>query len=122
MLFQRILHELISSTSGALGAIFLDQEGETVEVLTDRPLEADDNDLKVIGAYTGIFLTQLRNVCSGAGIGRLDRFKIDFDSTSVLTCDLKDGYYVVLLVDASANEGLAWQKLVACRERLLGEM
>jgi len=122
MPFQRILHELISSTNGALGAIFLDQEGETVEVLTDRPLEADDNDLKVIGAYSGIFLTQLRNMCDGAGIGRLDRFKIAFDSTTVLTCDLKDGYYVVLLVDASANEGLAWQKLVACRERLLGEM
>ena len=122
MPFLRILHELVSSTNGALGAIFLDQEGETVEVLTDRPLEADDNDLKVIGAYSGIFLTRLRNMCSDTGIGRLDRFKIDFDATTILTCDLKDGYYVVLLVDASANEGMAWQRLVACRDRLLGEM
>jgi predicted regulator of Ras-like GTPase activity (Roadblock/LC7/MglB family) len=122
MAFQRILHELVSSTSGALGAIFLDQEGETVEVLTDRPLEADDNDLKVIGAYSGIFLTRLRNMCTDAGIGHLDRFKLDFESTTVLTCDLKDGYYVVLLVDASANEGVAWQRLVACRNRLLDEM
>ena len=122
MPFRRILHELVSSTNGALGAIFLDQEGETVEVLTDRPLEADDNDLMVIGAYSGIFLTQLRNLCNDTGLGRLDRFKLDFESTTVLTCDLKDGYYVVLLVDASANEGMAWQRLVACRDRLLREM
>ncbi|MBV9495811.1 MAG: hypothetical protein JOZ54_16305 [Acidobacteria bacterium] len=110
------------STDGALGAIFLDQEGETVEVLTERPFEADDNDLKVVGAYSGIFLTQLRNVCLDTKSGKLDRFKLEFATTSVFSCDLKDGYYVVLLTDATVNEGVAWKQLCACRERLLLEM
>ena len=122
MPFRRILQELVNTTHGALGAIFLDQEGETVEVLTERPFEADDNDLKVVGAYSGIFLTRLRNLCHDTGAGKLDRYKLEFASTSVFSCDLKDGYYVVLLTDATANEGLAWQKLCECRERLLGEM
>jgi predicted regulator of Ras-like GTPase activity (Roadblock/LC7/MglB family) len=122
MPFRRILQELVNSTHGALGAIFLDQEGETVEVLTERPFEADDNDLKVVGAYSGIFLTHLRTLCQDTGAGKLDRYKLEFATTSVFSCDLKDGYYVVLLTDATANEGVAWQKLCECRERLLGEM
>jgi hypothetical protein len=35
---------------------------------------------------------------------------------------VKDGYYVVLLVDKTANEGLAWKQLRICREKLLAEM
>jgi predicted regulator of Ras-like GTPase activity (Roadblock/LC7/MglB family) len=122
MPFRRILQDLVTATHGALGAIFLDQEGETVEVLTERPFEADDNDLKVVGAYSGIFLTQLRNVCHEMGTGKLDRFKLEFATTTVFSCDLKDGYYVVLLTDGTTNEGVAWQRLCECRERLLGEM
>jgi hypothetical protein len=39
-----------------------------------------------------------------------------------MSYDVKDGYYVVLLVDSSAVEGLAWRRLEKCRERLLSEM
>ena len=122
MIFQPILHQLVTTTPGAIGALFLDWEGETVEMLGARPLDADDHDLKIMGAYQGIFLKHLREMCERADAGLPHRFKIEFTATKVLSCDLKDGYYLVLIVDASANEGLAWQKLAETQKRLLAEM
>lgn len=119
-MFRLILHEMLATTAGALAALFLDWEGETVELVCDRDL--NDHDLRILGAYQGIFLTRLRTLCFHAGAGEPQRFKIEFAHTSVLSFDVKDGYYVVLLVDGSANEGTAWRKLERCRERLIAEM
>lgn len=119
-MFRLILHEMLATTSGALAALFLDYEGETVELVCDRDL--NDHDLRILGAYQGIFLTQLSELCEHAGAGKPQRFKIEFAEISVLSFDVKDGYYVVLLVDGSANEGIAWRQLERCRERLLAEM
>ena len=119
-MFRLILDELLVTTGGALAALFLDYEGETVELVCDRDLS--DHDLRILGAYQGIFLTRLRTLCANAGAGQPLRFKIDFADVSVMSYDVKDGYYVVLLVDSSAVEGLAWRSLEKCRERLLSEM
>ena len=119
-MFQLILNEMLATTRGALAALFLDYEGETVELVCDRDL--NDHDLRILGAYQGIFLTRLRELCAQAGAGEPQRFKIELAKNSVLSFDVKDGYYLVLLVDATANEGLAWRKLERCRERLIAEM
>jgi hypothetical protein len=122
IVFRRILHELVLSTPGAIGALFLDYEGETVEMLHDRPFESEDHDIKVMGAYQGIFLMRLRELCEKTAIGTPHRFKVEFAEAKVLSCDLKDGYYLVFMVDRTANEGLGWRNLAKCRERLLAEM
>ena len=41
-MFQQILLELLQTIDGSLGALFLDWEGECVEVITERPFHADD--------------------------------------------------------------------------------
>ena len=120
MPFRMILHELLSTTHGAVAALFLDYEGETVELVCDRDLS--DHDLRIIGAYQGIFLTQLRTLCADLDAGQPLRFTLEFEKTKVLSLDLKDGYYAVLLVDGSANEGVAWRRLGRCKEKLLAEM
>ncbi len=122
IVFRRILHELVLSTPGAIGALFLDHEGETVEMLHDRPFEAEDHDIKVMGAYQGIFLMHLRELCERTSIGTPHRFKVEFAAAKVLSRDLKDGYYLVFLVDRTANEGVAWRNLERCRGQLLAEM
>ena len=119
-MFRLILNEMLVTTAGALAALFLDYEGETVELVCDRDL--NDHDLRILGAYQGIFLERLRAMCAQTGAGDPQRFKIEFADNSVLSFDVKDGYYLVLLVDGTANEGLAWRKLERCRERLLVEM
>lgn len=122
MPFRQILLGLLQSTHGSLGALLLDWEGESVEAITERPFDADDHDLKVIGAYQGIFLTRLKNVCNEMQIGAPHRFTMDYGRIKVLSCDLKDGYYVVLIVESSANEGVAWHQLSLCREKLMEEI
>ena len=121
-MFREILQELVASTPGAIGALFLDWEGEAVEVVGDRPLDADEHGLKITGAYQGIFLTQLRDLCTRLEAGQPHRFKIDFETTRVFSCDLKEGYYLVLVVDTTANEAVAWRALDGCRERLMPEL
>lgn len=119
-MFRLILNELLVTTGGALAALFLDYEGETVELVCDRDLS--DHDLRVLGAYQGVFLSQLRKLCEDMSAGAPQRFKIEFATVRVLSFDVKDGYYVVLLADQTANEGIAWRRLSQCREKLLAEM
>ena len=119
-MFRLILHEMLATTGGALAALFLDWEGETVELVCDRDL--NDHDLRILGAYQGIFLGRLRTLCDNAGFGEPRRFKIEFAEITVLSADVKDGYYLVLLVDGRAIEAMAWRKLERCRERLIEEM
>ncbi len=120
MPFSAILHDLLRATTGSIAAMFLDYEGETVEMVSEHDLAADD--IRIVGAYQGIFLTQLRALCGHMDVGQPKRFKIEFRKTRVLSFDLKEGYFVVLLVDTRANEGAAWHHLDRCRERLLLEM
>jgi len=118
--FRLILDELLATTSGAQAALFLDWEGETVELVCDHDLS--DHELRIIGAYQGIFLSQLRELCAQVEAGEPRRFKIELASHVVLSYDVKDGYYVVLLANTSVNEGLAWRRLEQCREKLIAEM
>lgn len=120
MAFRGILQELVSSVDSSIAALFLDFEGETVEMLSAHDLSP--HDLKIVGAYQGIFLSQLRALCARLDAGEPHRFKIEFAQTKILSVDLTDGYYVVLLAEQAANEGLAWHRLDHCRERLLAEL
>ncbi|HEX7155421.1 MAG TPA: hypothetical protein VF618_28405 [Thermoanaerobaculia bacterium] len=120
MAFLRILDELLTTTDGSIAALFLDYEGETVELLSHRDIARDD--LKIIGAYQGIFLMQLKRVCTHLDAGSPVRFKVEFAETKVLSYDLRDGYYVVLVMETESNEGLAWHRLAMCREKLIAEM
>lgn len=119
-MFRLILNELLATTAGAQAALFLDWEGETVELACDHDLS--DHELRIIGAYQGIFLSRLRGLCAKVEAGEPRRFKIELAQHAVLSYDVKDGYYVVLLADTSFNEGLAWRGLERCRERLIEEM
>jgi hypothetical protein len=119
-LFRLILDQLLATTSGAIAAIFLDYEGETVELVCDRDLS--DHDLRIIGAYQGIYLTRLRELCGRIDAGAPQRFKLEFEDAKFLNFDIKDGYFIVLLISGEANEGQAWRRLESCRERLLAEM
>ena len=66
-MFRLILHELLATTTGALAALFLDFEGETVELVCEHDL--NDHELRILGAYQGIFLTRLRALTSQIAAG-----------------------------------------------------
>ncbi len=122
MPFQRILRELLEVTPGAVGAIFLDRGGEAVELWSDRVFDVGPEGLRAIGALQGVYLGQLKRLCERIGVGPPQRFTIDFEQARVLSCDLKEGYYLVLVIDPNANEGIAWHFLGECRGKLIAEL
>jgi predicted regulator of Ras-like GTPase activity (Roadblock/LC7/MglB family) len=117
--FRSILSDLLLGVPGSIGAMFLDYEGETVELLGHN-INADD--LRIIGAYQGIFLDQLARLSDDAALGTPARMKIEFRAARILSSVMKDGYYLVLVIGPGANEGQAWRKLDECRDRLMHEI
>jgi len=121
-LFESILRELLVSTPGAIGAIVLDQEGESIQFWAERVFDIGPDGMKAIGAYQGIYLSQLKLICERIQAGPPLRFATNFTNSKILSYALKDGYYVVLIADPGTNEGMAWHHLRSARQRLLAEL
>jgi hypothetical protein len=94
MPFNVLLTNLLVDVPEALGAIFLDDEGETVDYVTRH---GEPFDLKVEGAYQGIFCRQLAAACATTDMGDLELFVVEGSELATLTHMLPDGYYVVLV-------------------------
>ena len=108
MPFNYLLTNLLVDVPQALGAIFVDPEGEAVELVTRH---GDPFDLKVEGAYHSIFLRQLDALTASANAGPIDSFVLEGTHLTTLTQALPDGYYVVLVVDRSASRAQALNRL-----------
>jgi hypothetical protein len=78
--------------------------------------------LKILGAYHGIYLGQLRRLSLTTSIGEIHRFRVEFAKSVVFTVALREGYYVMLISDPGVNEGIAWRRLARTREQLLAEL
>lgn len=118
MSFETTLNELVDGIDGALGAMFLDWEGEAVQIVGEPPVY----DLQLVGAYQGIFLSQFKRMTEVGELGELLLFKIGFDGSVFYNCALADGYFLSLVTLPEALEGLVWQRLTACREILNREI
>jgi hypothetical protein len=102
MPFHYLLTNLLVDVPSAIGAIFLDSEGEAVEWVTRH---GDPYQLKVEGAYHGIFKRQVEAL--GEELGAVTAYSIEGDQLVALTHALPDGYYVVLVLDRSGSRAHA---------------
>jgi len=106
--FQYVLADLLSRVAGALGVLFLDYDGETVEALG---CTNSIYDIKVLGAYQGIFLGQAKVFCQQQGLGTFEQMVMKIGREKFLTISLPDGYYVTLILSDLACEGQARREL-----------
>ncbi len=104
MPFNYLLTNLLVDVPEAIGAIFLDDEGEAVEWVTRHN---DPFDLKVEGAYHSIFVRRLLAINQENDLGPLRHFIIRGEALTSLTHTLPDGYYLVLILDRPAFLGQA---------------
>lgn len=118
-MYNTILHNLLNGFHGCIGAMFLDYEGEAVSIVSQY---FPHYDLQVIGAYEGIFLDRVNRISTESGLGPTERFTIRCGNTMLLNWVLKDGYYLVFVLQTWASEALAWRRMEICREELLKEM
>ena len=104
MPFNYILTNLLVDVPAAVGAIFLDGEGEAIEWVTRH---GDPYDLKVEGAYHSIFKRQLETLSQESGVAQIRTYVIENELLTALTQTLPGGYYVVLVQEASGSQSKA---------------
>jgi predicted regulator of Ras-like GTPase activity (Roadblock/LC7/MglB family) len=106
--FDYLLTNLLVDVPHALGAVFVDPEGEAVEWVTRH---GDPYELKIEGAYHSIFMRQLHRLSAVAGAGAVSSVVLAGTSLTTLTQALPDGYHVVLVVDREGSPAQALHQL-----------
>jgi predicted regulator of Ras-like GTPase activity (Roadblock/LC7/MglB family) len=117
--FQYLLNNLLVAVPGAEGAVFLDPEGEFVELVSRR---ATPYELKLEGAYHGIFLRQAARLASLTDGGGLERLTITGSHMQVMSRSLKGGYYLVLVLDPAASPAIAGEAMRRASEAFNNEI
>lgn len=103
MPFQYILANLLAQ-AGAVGVLFLDELGETVDVACT---ELSPYDMRVLGAYLGIYLRSLGTVLAAADLGSPTLVHIERQKLHLYAKMLPDEYFLVLVQEQPALTGTA---------------
>ncbi len=91
---QYILGNLLANNSGAVGVLFLDDSGETIDVACS---DFSPYQMKIVGAYVGIYLRQAQHFLADMGRGDVHWFHIEKENLHLYARPLPDGYYLVLV-------------------------
>lgn len=108
MPFRYIMANLLAKVPNALGAIFLDDSGETIELAS---AEYSPEELRVFGAYFGISLRQTKQIINPTDLGTLRLLQMRHKDVDVYSVCLPDGYFLVLLQKRPAVSGVAREAL-----------
>lgn len=119
MQFNVVLDDLMAQNEGAVGVLFLDDSGETVDLAC---AESNLFQLKVVGAYVGIYLRQAREYLTEAGLGEPEWLHIERDAHHLFVQPLPDGYYLVLVQRAPSMVARARASLAVAAELLSREL
>ena len=118
MAFQKILGKLVTD-SGAEGALFLDESGEMVDLSSDG---MNPHDVRLLGAYMGIYQRQLTRFLDEPTYGELQEFSVESRRRFLFCRPLVDGYSVVLVQRAPALKGRTRRALERAAEELIEEI
>ncbi len=115
MPYQYILANLLSKVDGAVGVLFLDDSGETVDLSCS---EYTPYQMRVLGAYLGIYMRQLHKVLASNHLGDPGLIHIEKDSLHIYAHPLPDEFYLVLVQRQPAIVALAERRLKAAAVQL----
>jgi predicted regulator of Ras-like GTPase activity (Roadblock/LC7/MglB family) len=118
-MFQYVLANLLANNDQALGALFLDDNGETVDLACAgyTPYQ-----MRVVGAYLGIYLRQIEKVLIGNEVGEPRLVHIEKKAVHIYAMPLPDGYYLVLVQRLPALVGRARTTMVEAAAQLTREL
>ncbi len=117
MPFKKLLARLLEDIPGALGAIIIDWEGESV----DQVARIEEYEIKVLGAHKGIILNLLREALSRIDSGDLEEVLIRTGENKTLIAPLTEDYYLVLTLGPEAIAARAASKMRRCVNALRSE-
>jgi predicted regulator of Ras-like GTPase activity (Roadblock/LC7/MglB family) len=113
--FETILSSLLDSP-GALGAAFLDPQGEVIARAGDEAATA------VVGAYESVWLGELGRAADRAGLGPISELALEFEGRKVLTAPVKAGFFLLVVLSPEGRPSLVRAGMNAARERLAAEV
>lgn len=119
MPYQYILGDLLAKNEGAVGVLFLDDSGETIDVACS---DFSPYQMKVVGAYVGIYLRQAQQFLEEVGKGEAAWIHIEKESLHIYARMLPDNYYVVLVQRSPGLTGRARRTLDAACDQLAQEL
>ncbi len=119
MPFQYVLANLLASSEGAIGALLIDEGGETVDLASS---DLSPFDIRLIGAYLGIYLRNASKILRETELGQLRILHIERERLHLQLTTLPDGYFLVLVQRRPAPVGLARRHLRRAAEQLTAEV
>ena len=118
MPFSKILTRMVESVEGAQGAIFLDGDCEYVQY--SGHIESFRH--KLLGAYQGILLSQIRKSIAKLRVSGLDKIVTEYENATFITKNLRGDYFMVLVLDGCGNIGQGIRELDRTAERINEEI
>lgn len=119
-MFEFILANLLANNDHALGALFLDGSGETVDLACGTGFS--HYEMRVIGAYLGIYLRQLERVLANNDLGEPRMIHIEKKALHVYVVTLPEGYHLALVQSHPAMVARARETLNAAVDQLRREL
>jgi predicted regulator of Ras-like GTPase activity (Roadblock/LC7/MglB family) len=108
MSFSTILNGLLDAP-GAVAAAFLDPQGETVAQAGNT--EA----VQLLGAYLSVWLGEMARASRRSGLGELAELDLHFRSRRIVSSEVKDGYFVLILLEPNGLVAPVRARLEAAR-------
>ena len=119
-MFEYVLANLLANNDHALGALFLDGTGETVDLACGTGFSPYQ--IRVIGAYLGIYLRQLEKVLANNDLGEPRMIHIEKKALHIYVVPLPDGYHLALVQSHPALVARALETLNEAVEQLRREL
>jgi predicted regulator of Ras-like GTPase activity (Roadblock/LC7/MglB family) len=116
--FGEILAELVGGIPGAVGAVFVDWDGEAVDQFGHIP----EFDIRIIGAHWGAILNLIKNLLRNKKLGAPHLIMFSSEKREVLVQSITAEYFVVLSMKRGSHLGHAIKQLEAVVRALRREM
>ena len=120
MVFQYVLANLLAHNDHALGALFLDGTGETVDLACGT--DFSPYEMRVIGAYLGIYLRQLERLLASNDLGEARMIHIEKKALHIYVVPLPEGYHLALVQGHPAMVAHAKETMALAVEQLRQEL
>ena len=119
MPFQYVLANLLADHPDAVGVLFLDDSGETVDFAC---AEESPFEMQLLGAYLGIYLRQVGRIAAEYQLGAIRWIHIERRNRHLHVTVLPDGYYLVLVQRQPAQVATARESLRRAAAQLTREV
>ncbi|HKI87296.1 MAG TPA: hypothetical protein VKA53_11195 [Thermoanaerobaculia bacterium] len=119
MSFGFILANLLAASDRAVGVLFFDETGEAVDLSCT---DASPYEMRLLGAYLGIYLRQAEQFSNQNNLGEPRLIHLERADLQVQAASLPDGYFLALVQRRPAQAGPAREALLAAARQLTASL